>query len=240
MLKEPYFNTYKFSNHCNKNFMLLLWKRVYPYEYMHDWQKLNETLKKKKDSYSHLNMEDITDADYGHTNRICKNFEIKNLEEYHDLCVQSDELLLVDVFENFRNIFIKIYELDPPKLISALRLAWQAALKNSKTKLHLLTEIDMLLFVEKCIRGRICLSIYWYGKANSKCSKNYNKNKESSYLQHWDTNNFFGWAMLQKLPVNNFEWIKDTSQFNEVFIETIINKVMKDIFRNLMFNILKN
>ena len=105
-------------------------------------------------------MEDITDADYGHTNRICKNFEIKNLEEYHDLCVQSDELLLAEVFGNFRNILIKIYELDPSKLISALRLAWQAALKKTKTKLHLLTEIDMLLFVEKGIRGGICLFIY--------------------------------------------------------------------------------
>ena len=99
--------------------------------------------------------------------------------------------MLADVFENFKNIFIKIYELDPLKFLSALRLAWQAVLKKTKTKSHLLTEIDMLLFVENVIRGGICLSIYWYGKANRKCIKNYNKNKESPYLQYWDTNNFF-------------------------------------------------
>ena len=105
-------------------------------------------------------MKDITDADYAHTNRICKKFEIRNLGEYHDLYVQSDALLLADVFENFRNIFIKIYDIDPSKFLSSLRFTWQAALRKTKTKLHHLTEIDMLLFVEKGIRGGICLSIY--------------------------------------------------------------------------------
>ena len=71
--------------------------------------------------------------------------------------------------------------------------------------------------------------------------KDYDKNEESSYLQYWDVNNFHGLAMSQKLPVDNFEWIKDTSQFNEDFIKkTIMKKVMKDIFWKLMFSILKN
>ena len=65
--------------------------------------------------------------------------------------------------------------------------------------------------VEKCIRGRICHSVYWYAKANNKYTKDYDKNKKSLYLQYWDVNNLYGWAMLQELPVNNFEWMKDTS-----------------------------
>ena len=77
----------------------------------------------------------------------------------------------------------------------------------------------MLLMVEKGIRGGIGHSIYRYAKANNKYMKDYDKNKESSYIQYWDVNNLYGWAMLQKLPVNNFEWIKDTSQFNEDFIK---------------------
>ena len=64
-------------------------------------------------------MEDITDADYAHAKRVCKYFEIKNLGEHHDLYVQSNTLLLADVFENFRNICIKIYELDPAEFLSA-------------------------------------------------------------------------------------------------------------------------
>ena len=77
----------------------MLWKGVYPYEYMGDWEKFNE----KEDFYSHLNMEDIIDADYMYAKRVCKDFEIKNWGEYHDLFVQSDILLLADVFGNFQN-----------------------------------------------------------------------------------------------------------------------------------------
>ena len=76
---------------------------------MDDWEKLNETtVPEKEDFYSHLNMEDITDADYARTKRVCKDFEINNLREYHDLYVQSDTLLLGDVFENFRNMCLEI------------------------------------------------------------------------------------------------------------------------------------
>ena len=115
---------------------------------MDDWEKFNETtLPEKEDLFSHLNMEDIIDADYAPAIRVCKDFEVKNLGEYHDLYVQSDTLLLADVFENFRNMCLKIYELDPAKFLSAPGLAWQAALKNTKVKLDLLTDIDMLLMV---------------------------------------------------------------------------------------------
>ena len=76
----------------------------------------------------------------------------------------------------------------------------------------------MLLMVERGIRGGICHSIYRYAKANNKYMKDYSKNKESSYVQYWDVNNLYGLAMPQKFLVNNFEWIKDTSQFNEDFI----------------------
>ena len=83
-------------------------KRVYPYEYMDDCEKFNGTLlSEREEFFSHLNMEDITDADYVHAKRVCKDFEIKNLEEYHDLYVQSDTLLLADVFENFQNMCLE-------------------------------------------------------------------------------------------------------------------------------------
>ena len=72
---------------------------------MDDWEKFSETsLPEKEDFCSHLNMEDITDADYMHTKRVCKHFEIKNLGEYHNLYLKSDTLLLADIFKNFRKI----------------------------------------------------------------------------------------------------------------------------------------
>ena len=124
----------------------------------------------KEDFYSHLNMEDTTDAVYTHAKRICKDFEIKNLVEYHGLYVPSNTLLLADVFKNFRNICLKIYEVDPAKFLSVPELSWQLPLK-----LDLLTDIIMLLMVERDIRGRICHSIYWYAKPNNKYMENYDK-----------------------------------------------------------------
>ena len=96
---------------------------------------------------------------------------------------------------------LEIYELDPAKFPV---LAWQTALKN----VDLLTDINILLIVEKGQRG-ICHSIYRYAKANNKYVKNYDKNKETSYFEYWDRNNLYCWEMSQKLPVNNFDWIKD-------------------------------
>ena len=90
---------------------MLLRKGVYPYQYMDDWEKFNETtLAEKKEIYSNLNIEDITDAYYMHVKKVCKDFEIKNLGEYHDLYLESDVLLLADVFENFRKMCLQISE----------------------------------------------------------------------------------------------------------------------------------
>ena len=135
-------NAFKFSNNDINKFILLLRKGVYPYEYMDDWEKFNETtLPEKEEFYSNLNMEDITDADYMHAKRVCKDFEIKNLGEYHDLYLKSDTLLLADVFENFSKMCLNIYQLDPAKFLSAPGLAWQAALKKTRVKLDLLNQI---------------------------------------------------------------------------------------------------
>ena len=89
--------------------------------------------------------------------------------------VQSDTLLLADVFENFRDRCIDTYKLDPAHFLSAPGLAWQACLKKTGVKLELLTDNDMLMMVEKGIRGGMCHAIYRYAKANNKYMKNYKK-----------------------------------------------------------------
>ena len=111
-MKKRFINTYKFSYHDDNKLILLLRKSVYPYEYIDDWEKFSKTtLPKEEDLYSHLTMEDITDADYAHAKRVCKDFERKKLGEQHDLYVQSDTLLLADVFENYKNMCFKYVNL---------------------------------------------------------------------------------------------------------------------------------
>ena len=213
-------NTYRFCIGDLNKFILFLRKGVYPCEYMDTWEKCDETpLPDKKAFYSKLDLEDITDKDYEHAQKVWKVFGIKNLGEYHDLYVQSNTLLLADVFENFRDKCIEIYELDPAHFLSAPRLAWQACLKKTRVNLELLADIDMLLMVEKGIRGGIFQATYRYARANNKYMNDYDKNFESSYLVFLDANNLYGWAMSQKLLINGFEWVKKLSRFNERFIK---------------------
>ena len=131
--------------------------------------------------------------------------QLKNLGEYHDFYLKTDVLLLGDVFENLRKMCLEIYESDPAKFISAPALAWQMALNKTQFKLYLLTNIDMLLMVEKGIRGWICNAVHHYAKANNKCMEDYDANKKSSHLQYCDVNNLYGWEMSQKLATFNFE-----------------------------------
>ena len=150
-------------------------------------------------------MEDITDVDYRHAKRVLKYFNNKNVGDYHDLYVQSDTLLLANVFEYFRNKCIEIYELEPAHFLSAPGLAWQACSKRTEVKLEFLTNVHMLLMVEKGIRGGICHAIHRYAKADNKYMKNNDKKKESSYIQYLDANKLYGWAMSQKFPVDGFK-----------------------------------
>ena len=195
-LIKRFASTYSFCNNDLNQFILLLRKSVYPYEYMDNWERFNETsLPSKESFYSSLNMENIKDIDYRHGNNVFNKFKLNNLGDYHDLYVQRDTLLLADVFENFRDMCLKEYELDPAHFLSLPGLAWQACLKKTNIQLELLTDYDMLLMVEEGIRGGICHSMHRYAKANNKYMKNYNDNEESSYIQYLEANNLYGWAM---------------------------------------------
>ena len=153
-------------------------KGIYPYEYMDKWERFNETsLLEKEEFYSNLNMEKTADAGYNHAKEVCKDFEMKYLDEYHDLYLKRDTLLLADVFKRFKKMCFVIY----------------------------VTDTVMLLIAEKGIRDGIRHAIHWYVKANDKYIKNCNKNKESSDLKYWDVSNLYGWAMSQKLLVDGFE-----------------------------------
>ena len=131
-LIQRFANRYEFCNRDLNKFILLLRKGVYPCEHMDNWQRFDETsLPDKNAFYSNLNMEDITDVGYRHGKTVFEYLINKNLGDYHNLYVQNDTLLLADVFESFRNMCIKVYELDPAHFLSAPGLAWQACLKKA-------------------------------------------------------------------------------------------------------------
>ena len=187
---------------------------------MDKWEKFKEESLPDKESFcSKLNNEHIADEDYAHTQKVWNTFNIKNLGEYHDLYVQSDTLLLTDVFENFIDKCIERYELDPAHFLSAPGLASKACLKKTEVKLELLTDNDTLLMFEKGIRGGMCQVSHHYAEANNKYLKNYEKNIESSYIEYLDANNLSGWAMSIKLPIRDFKWLDNLSMYTEEFIK---------------------
>ena len=224
-LIERFASTYKFCNNDLNKFVMLLRKGVYPYEYMDGWDKFNETSIPNKESfYNNLTMENITETDYIHANNVFKTFKLNNLGDSHDLYVQSDTLLLADVFENFRKACIKTYELDPAHFISLPGLAWQACLKKTGVELELLTDYDMLLMIEEGIRGGTCHAVHRYAKPNNEYMKDYVESKESSYIQYLDANNLYGVAVSEKLPINGFKWVNDISRIDNKFVKSYDKK----------------
>ena len=185
-------------------------KGVYPYDFMDSMEKFeNKELPKTEEFYSTLNEEHISEKDYNHAKEVWNAFGIKNLGEYHDLYLQSDVLLLTNVFENFRNTCMQYYGLDPCHYFTSPGLSWDAMLKMTKVKLELMTDINMYQFIEKGMRGGVSYIANRYGKANNKYMDGYDEKEPSKYLMYLDANNLYGWAMSQYLPNGSFKWLSD-------------------------------
>ena len=127
--------------------------------------KLADTSLPPKEAFSSkLNDEDISDEDYEHAKSVWKEFNMKTLREYHELYNKSDVLLFADVFENFRDVCVKNYDLDPAWYLTAPGLAWDVMLKTTGVKLELLTDTDMLLMFKDGIRGGVDFKPIWKSK----------------------------------------------------------------------------
>ena len=180
-------------------------KGVYPYDYMNCIERLGETsLPPIECFYSKLNDTNISKKDYAHAQLVWETFQMKTMKDYHDLYLQTDVLLLSCVFEEFRNICLKHYKLDPAWYYTTPGLAWDACLKMTKVELELLHDQDMLLMVEKGTFGGVSMISTRYGKANNKYMSEYNPSKPSKYIAYLDANNLYGWAMSKPLPTHGF------------------------------------
>ena len=198
-----------FEDYSELQYDLLTRKGVYPYEYVNSWDQFNETqLPPISAFYSNLNMSSISKEDYQHAQRVWKEFGIRDLEDYHDLYLRTDVVLLANVFKAFRDTCLRHYTLDPAHFYTSPGLAWRACLKCTGIKLELLTNPDMLLMFEWGIRSGITQVVRKYASANNKYMGNrFNPNEDTTYLQYLDANNLYGWAMSQPLPTGGCKWV---------------------------------
>ena len=182
---------------------------VYPYDYVDSITKLSEMeLPPQEQFYSEVNHSSISDEDYEHARNVWKYFDMKTIRDYHDLYLKNDVLLLADVFENFRNVCVENYKLDPAWYYTAPGLAWDACLKKTEVNLELLNDVDMLLMIEKGIRGGVSTITKRYAKANNPYMKTYS-NSPNKYISYLDANNLYGWGMSQPLATHGFEWMSE-------------------------------
>jgi len=197
---------------------LLLRKGVFPYDWFDSFKKLSEKqLPSKEAFYSKLNDENISEENYQHAQKVWKKFNMETMREYHNLYLKSDVLLLSDVFENFRDVCLSNYGLDPAWYYTSPGLAWDACLKITKANLELLTDYDMLMMIENGVRGGVSMISKRYAKANNPYMTKYDPNSPTKYLTYLDANNLYGWAMSKPLPTHGFRWMtaKDLSSWKK-------------------------
>ncbi|XP_043468586.1 uncharacterized protein LOC122502540 [Leptopilina heterotoma] len=177
-----------FSNYSDDKIQLLTRKGVFPYEYIDSREKLDETELPPKDKfYSTLNDSNVSDEDYAHAQKVWSEFSC----------------------QNFRNQCLISYGLDPAHYYTTPGLTWDAMLKYTEVRLELLTDIDMVMFIERGIRGGVSQCTNRYAKANNHYMEQFDKNEDTSYIVYFDANNLYGWAMVQPLPYGGFKWVEN-------------------------------
>ena len=189
---------------------LLLRKGVLPYEYWYSPVRFDERLLPLPKAFcSRLTDEEISKEDYEHAQNVWKTFNIETLADYHDLYLKCNVLLLADVFENFWSTCVKYYKLDPPHYYTApSRLAWDAILKMTNTRLELMVERKLHDMIDKGVRGGMCCISRKCAISSNKCiPEDYNTSEPSKFLMFLDANGLCATAMSDPLPTGNLRFL---------------------------------
>ena len=206
-----------FSQNPPDDIELLYRKGIFPYEYMDEWKRMDEShLPPIESFFSHLTKKACNAQDYQHALNVWQKFKCAKMQDYLELYLKTDVLLLADVFEAFRNVCMANYGLDPAQYVSSPQLSWDAMLKQTACKLDLISDPEMFRFVDPGIRGGISVITQRFAKANNPYMQDlYDPTKPNSYIIYLDANNLYGWAMSQSMPYSNFKWVTE-EEFKEI------------------------
>ena len=190
---------------------LLLRKGVFPYDYLDGWEKLGDpNLPPREAFHSRLRQEECSEADYALAQEVWNTFDCLCLQDYLDLYLKTDVLQLADIFEEFRNVCMENYGLDPAHYVSAPQLSWDAMLKLTECHLDLINDPEMYRTIDPGIRGGVSMITTRYAKANNPyMGRKFDPDQPTSYIIYLDANNLYGWAMSQTMPTGEFAWMEE-------------------------------
>ena len=209
-LKKGVLSVTKAFYNKDEDFKMVTQKGVFPYEWFDDFEKFNYKELPPIEDFTSILSGSISKAKYEHAKEVWKHFKMKTFKEYTDLYLQTDVLLLADVFEDFRDLCTTTYKLDPVHYYTSANLAWDALLKYSGVELELLSDPDMYMFFEAAIRG---------GVSQVGSTRYASKKEGENHLMYIDANNLYGYAMLRKLPIRDFKWFGE----HEKNVDYILN-----------------
>jgi hypothetical protein len=207
----------EFGHLPDHQFCLLLRKGVFPYNWLDSHFKLQDTcLPDREAFFNDLKQEPISDKDYHHAQKVWDAFQMNTFQDYHDLYLKLDVLLLADVMDNYRAVTLTSHQLDPLHFLTAPSLSFNAALKRTRVELQLMTDMDMIHFFQRGIRGGLSYICKRRSVANIPAmGVAFDPTKPKQEILYVDANNLYGFAMSQPMPTGNFQWISP-----EEFLET--------------------
>ncbi len=205
------FNHVRHGFPIDSQFKLMLQKGVYPYDYINTFERLHQKdLPTIEQFNSRLLNEECIEVEFARAQQVWNEFHCRTFLEYHNIYLKADVLQLADVFENFRNVCIATYSLDPAHYISAPQLAWDSMLNYTKTVLQLISDPEMFRMLNGGMRGGVAMITKRYAKANNPyLGDRYDSSLPNSYIIYLDANNLYGWAMSQFLPTSEFTWLSE-------------------------------
>ena len=191
-------------------YTLLMEKAVYPYQYCSSYDVFRETeFPQQSDFYNKLKGEELSAKDHARGKELYLEFGCKSLLDYMLLYVKVDTLLLCDIFEDFRNLCMENYKLDPCHYFSLPGFGFDAMLRMTNVELELMTDIDMYTFIEKNLRGGITTINHRHFKANNEYLKDHDSTQPSSFIHYTDSNNLYGIGLSSKMPIKDFRWLSE-------------------------------
>jgi hypothetical protein len=219
---------------------IYLKKGVYHYEYMNSWEKFDKTsLPPKEAFYSKLNNTHISDIEYEYAKSVWEKAGCKTMHNYHDIYLKTDVLLLADIFQNFRQVAIEKYGLDPLWYYSTPGLAWDALFFMTGQRSELITDQNMYMMVKQGLRGGILMVSKRYARANNPGmgEGKWIAEELKSFILYLDANNLYRWAMLQYLPTGNFRSMKDEEELADLQKKIESNSISDDASKGYILKV---